>query len=64
MAADTTYRAAFDAYRAGLGSVTDVTVAQTQLLAARTAVAESRAAALSAGVTLALAAGALGAVPP
>lgn len=63
-AAETTYRAALEAYRNGLGTVTDVTMAQTQLLAARSAVADSRAAVMSAGVTLALATGALGAAPP
>jgi len=60
-AAETTYEAALGAYRGGVGNLTEATLAQSQLLAARTAVADARAAALSAGVTLSLATGSLGA---
>ena len=44
-------------------SITDVTVAETQLLQARNALVDTRSASLSAAATLALAAGALGSAP-
>ncbi len=52
-----------DAYRTGIGTVTAVTLAETQLLEAGQLVVDARAAAQSAAVTLALATGALGAAP-
>ena len=62
-AAQTTFDAALGAYRSGVGSVTDVTLAETQLLLARNAATDAHSAALSAAATLALAAGALGSAP-
>ena len=59
-AAQTTFDAALAAYRNGVGSVTDVTTAERQLLAAKNAATDAHSAALSAAATLALAAGALG----
>lgn len=59
-----TYDAALDAYRHGVGTVTAVALANTQLLQAGQAVADARAAVQSAAVTLAFATGALGSVPP
>ncbi|KGR97576.1 hypothetical protein [Burkholderia savannae] len=56
-AAQTTYDAALDAYRHGVGSITDAMLAQNGLLAARTAYADSYSAALSAAASLALATG-------
>ena len=47
-AAQTSYDAALTAYRNGVGSVTDATIAQSQLLAARNAEVDSYAGALSA----------------
>lgn len=63
-AAQTTFDAALAAYRSGVGSITELTLAETQLLQARNAHAEAYSTALSAAATLALAAGALGAAPP
>ena len=54
-AAQTSYDAALTAYRNGVGSVTDATIAQSQLLAARNAEVDSYAGALSAAAALALA---------
>ena len=62
-AAQTTFDAALAAYRSGVGTVTDVMMAQTQLLQARNATTEAYSAALSAAATLALATGALGEAP-
>lgn len=62
-AAQTSFDAALAAYRSGVGSVTDLTLAQTQLLQAENAAAETYSTALSAAATLALSAGALGAAP-
>jgi len=62
-AAQTTFDAALEAYRNGVGSITDVTVAETQVLQARNAFTDAHSTALSAAATLALAAGALGSVP-
>jgi outer membrane protein TolC len=58
-----TYDAALDAYRSGLGTVTAVALADTQMLLAGQTLADARAAAQSAAVTLALATGALGTAP-
>jgi outer membrane protein TolC len=63
LAAQTTFDAALEAYRNGVGSITDVTVAETQLLQAGNAFTDARSAAFSAAATLALAAGALGSAP-
>jgi outer membrane protein len=62
-AAQTTFDAAWAAYRSGVGSITDLTLAETQLLQARNASTDAYSTALSAAATLALAAGALGAAP-
>jgi len=61
-AAQTTFNAALAAYRNGVGSITDVTLAERQLLVAKNAAAYSTV--LSAAATLALAAGLLGSAPP
>jgi outer membrane protein TolC len=63
-AAQTSFDAAFDAYRHGVGSITAVTLAQTQLLQAQAASNDAHSAALAAAATLAFATGALGAAPP
>ncbi len=62
-AAEATYGAALDAYRNGLGSVTETLIAETQLLAARNAAVDAYSTALSAAASLALAAGTLGSAP-
>ena len=62
-AAQTTYDAAFAAYRHGVGSSTDVLVAERQLLEARNGAADVYSTALSAAATLALATGSLGTAP-
>ena len=62
-AAETTFEAALAAYRNGVGSITDATVAQTQLLQAKNASTDAYSASLSAAATLALAVGALGSAP-
>ena len=62
-AAQTTFDAALAAYRNGVGSITDATLAETQLLQAENARSDAYSTALSAAATLALAAGALGSVP-
>jgi outer membrane protein len=59
-AAQTTYDAAFAAYRHGVGSITDALLAQNQLIAAQNAYADSYSAALSAAASLALATGVIG----
>jgi outer membrane protein len=61
-AAQTSYNAAFDAYRNGFGSITAVALAETQLLQARQAETDGYSAALSAAATLAFTTGAVGAV--
>jgi outer membrane protein len=63
-AAQTTFDAALASYRNGVGSITDVTTAERQLLAARYAATDAYSKALSSAATLALAAGILGAAPP
>ena len=62
-AAQTTFDAALAAYRGGVGSIADVTMAETQLLQARNATTDAYSTALSAAATLALATGALGRAP-
>ena len=62
-AAQTTFDGALAAYRNGVGSITDVNIAQTQLLQARNASTDAYSTALSAAATLALATGALGTAP-
>jgi outer membrane protein TolC len=62
-AAQTTFDAALAAYRNGVGSITDATMAETQLLQARNATTDTYNTALTAAATLALATGALGAAP-
>ncbi len=62
-AAKTTFEAALAAYRNGVGSITDATVAESQLLQATNASTDAYSAALSAAATLAFAVGALGSAP-
>jgi outer membrane protein len=62
-AARTTFDAALAAYRNGVGSITDLTLAETQLLQAKNASTDAYSTALSAAATLALSTGALGAAP-
>ncbi len=62
-AAETTFDAALAAYRNGVGSITDVTLAESQLLYAKNALSDAYSTALSAAASLALATGALGAAP-
>jgi outer membrane protein TolC len=62
-AAQTTFDSALTAYRSGVGSITDLTLAQTQLLQAKNAFTDAYSTALSAAATLAFATGALGAAP-
>jgi outer membrane protein len=62
-AAQITFDAALDAYRNGVGSITDTTRAETALLEARNASTDAYNAALSSAATLALAAGTLGTAP-
>jgi outer membrane protein len=62
-AAQTTFDAALSAYRSGFGSITDLTLAESQLLQAKNASSDAYSAALSAAATLALSTGTLGAAP-
>jgi outer membrane protein len=62
-AAQTTFNAALAAYRNGVGSISDVTTAERQLLAARNAATDAYSTALTAAASLALAAGTLGGPP-
>ncbi len=62
-AARTTFDAALAAYRNGVGSISDVTTAGRQLLAAKNAATDAYSTAFSAAATLALAAGTLGGPP-
>jgi outer membrane protein len=62
-AAQTTFDSALASYRNRVGSITDVNIAQTQLLQARNASTDAYSMALSAAATLALATGALGSAP-
>lgn len=62
-AAQITFDAALDAYRNGVGSITDATRAESGLLEAQNASTDANSAALSSAATLALAAGTLGTAP-
>jgi len=62
-AAQKTFDSALNSYRSGEASVTDLHLAQTNLLQAKNASADSHSAALSAAATLAFATGALGEAP-
>jgi outer membrane protein TolC len=62
-AAQTTYDSALAAYRNGVGSITDLTLAETQLLQSKNASTDAYSKALSAAATLAVSTGALGAAP-
>lgn len=62
-ASQTTFDAALDAYRQGIGSITDVTHAETVLLEAQNASTDAYSAALSSAATLALSVGTLGNSP-
>ena len=62
-ASQTTFDAALDASRNGVGSITDATRAETALLEARNASTDAYSVVLSSAATLALAAGTLGAAP-
>jgi outer membrane protein TolC len=62
-AAQVTFDAALDAYRHDVGSITDVTRAETGLLEARNAASDAYSTALGSAATLALAVGTLGAAP-
>jgi outer membrane protein TolC len=64
LAAQTTFDAALVAYRNGVGPITDVTLAESQLLQANTASSDAYSAALASAATFALAAGTLGSAPP
>jgi outer membrane protein len=63
VAAQTTFDSALASYRNRVGSITDVNIAQIQLLQARNASTDTYSTALSAAATLALATGALGSAP-
>jgi outer membrane protein len=63
MAAQTTFDSALAAYRNGVGSITDLTLAETQLLQAKNGATDAYFTALSAAATLALSTGSLGAAP-
>jgi outer membrane protein len=62
-AAQTTFDSALTAYRNGVGSNTDATLAETQLLLAKNAATDAYSTALSAAATLALSTGVLGSAP-
>jgi outer membrane protein len=62
-AAQTNFDSALAAYRNGVGSITELTLAATQLLQAKNASTDAYSTALSAAATLALATGALGNAP-
>ena len=62
-AARTTFNAALAAYRNGLGTISDVTTAERQLLQAKNARTDAYSNALSTAATLALSAGLLGSAP-
>ena len=62
-AAQTTFDGALASYRNRVGSITDVSIAQTQLLQARNPSTDTYSMALSAAATLGLATGALGSGP-
>jgi outer membrane protein len=62
-AAQTTFDSALAAYRNSVGSITDLTLAETQLLQAKNASTDAYSTALSAAAALALSTGTLGAAP-
>jgi outer membrane protein TolC len=62
-AAQTSFDASLDAYRNGVGSITELTLAENQLLLAKNAASDAYSTALAAAATLALATGALGSAP-
>jgi outer membrane protein TolC len=62
-AAQTSFDAALSAYRNGIGSISDATTAERQLLAAKNAATDAYSSALSAAATLALATGVMGSAP-
>ncbi len=62
-ASQTSFDSALAAYRHGVGSITDVTVAETRLLDARNVATDAYSSALSAAAGLAFSAGALGSAP-
>jgi outer membrane protein len=62
-AAKTTFDSALGSYRNGVGSITDVNMAEIQLLQAKNAATDAYSAALSAAASLALVTGALGSAP-
>jgi outer membrane protein len=63
-AAQTTFNAALAAYRHDVGSISDATMAERQLLTAKNAATDAYSSALTAAATLALVAGALGGASP
>ena len=63
LAAQTTFDAPLAAYRSGVGSITEATLAETQLLQAKNASTDAYSTSLSAAATLALAVGSLGSAP-
>jgi outer membrane protein len=63
-AAQTSYDAASSAYQRGVGSITDATLAETQLLQGQDTATDAYSAVLSAAATLAFTTGTLGAAPP
>lgn len=62
-AAQTTFDAALNAYRSGVGSLTELTLADTQLMLAKNSLSDAYNAALVAAATLALSTGGLGSAP-
>jgi outer membrane protein len=62
-AGQTTFDSTLAAYRSGVGSITDLTLAETQLLQAKNASTDAYSTALSAAAALALSTGTLGAAP-
>jgi outer membrane protein len=62
-ATQTTFNAALAAYRNGVGTISDVTTAERQLLQAKNATTDAYSTSLSAAATLALSAGLLGSAP-
>jgi outer membrane protein len=62
-AAQTTFDAALASYCRGVGSITDLKLAETQLLQAKNASSDAHSTALAAAATLALSTGALGGAP-
>jgi len=63
LAAQISFNAALAAYRNGVGSISDATTAERQLLAAKNAATDAYSTALSAAASLALATGVLGSAP-